>query len=69
MNRNYHFDYNPFMEMFLAKKGIKHYTSDADITLIEIVGHDDSNFIKLIGEFNEWLRIELMENPFKYHQG
>ena len=54
MNRNYYFDYDKLLEQYLNYKGIKNDTGDADITCIEIDGYDDTNFIKLISDFNEW---------------
>lgn len=48
-------NYTRQMEEFLITKEINHFTTDADITVIRLEGHNDTPFVILMMEFAEWL--------------
>jgi hypothetical protein len=43
------------MEEFLMTKQVNHFTTDADILVIRLEGHNDTPFVMLMMEFAEWL--------------
>jgi hypothetical protein len=43
------------MEEFLMTKQVNHFTTDADILVIRLDGHNDTPFVMLMMEFAEWL--------------
>lgn len=51
----YCINYTRQMEEFLMTKQVNHFTTDADITVIRLEGHNDTPFVMLMMEFAEWL--------------